>query len=136
MSKTLQTDTAGDRTAGRPSTRGRGKPRGAAAAGGAGGAPPDAFVSPIKRRGRPPKPVDPGFPRYTIARVDALVPYANNARTHSAAQISRIAASVKEFGWTNPVLVDGRRGIVAGHGRVLAAQQLAMETVPTIECRT
>ena len=85
------------------------------------------------RRGRPRKPVDPGFPRYRVARVDTLVPYANNARTHSPAQVRKIAASIREFGFTNPVLVDGKRGIVAGHGRVLAAQLLEMETVPVIE---
>ncbi len=73
------------------------------------------------------------FPNYRIMRVDALIPYANNARTHSAAQISKIARSVQEFGFTNPVLTDGKRGIIAGHGRVLAAQMLGMETVPVIE---
>ena len=75
----------------------------------------------------------PAFPNYRIMRVDALIPYVNNARTHSAAQISKIAASVKEFGFTNPILTDGKRGIIAGHGRVLAAQKLGMETVPVIE---
>jgi DNA modification methylase len=64
--------------------------------------------------------------------VAALVPYANNPRTHSDGQVSQIAASIKEFGFTNPVLVDGGGGIIAGHGRVLAAQQLGMAAVPTI----
>jgi hypothetical protein len=73
------------------------------------------------------------FPAYRIAKVAALIPYANNARTHSAAQIDKIAASIREFGFTNPVLTDGKRGIVAGHGRVLAAQQLGMRDVPIIE---
>lgn len=61
-----------------------------------------------------------------------LVPYARNARTHSAAQVSQIAASVREFGWTNPVLVDEADGIIAGHGRVMAAQLLGMDQVPCI----
>ena len=62
-----------------------------------------------------------------------LVPYAANARTHSPAQVAQIAKSMQEFGWTNPILVDGARGIIAGHGRVLAAQQLGLEKVPCIE---
>jgi len=62
-----------------------------------------------------------------------LVPYARNSRTHSPAQIDKIAASIKEFGFLNPVIVDGDNGIIAGHGRILAAQKLGLETVPTIE---
>lgn len=54
--------------------------------------------------------------------IDALIPYARNSRTHSAEQLAQIAASMAEFGWTNPVLVDGANGIIAGHGRVLAAR--------------
>lgn len=73
------------------------------------------------------------FPRYKLARVDQLVPYANNARTHSPEQVEKIAASIREFGFTNPILTDGKRGIVAGHGRVLAAELLAMDVVPSIE---
>lgn len=65
--------------------------------------------------------------------LDALVPYARNARTHSDAQVAEIAASIREFGWTNPVLVDGDNGIIAGHGRLLAARKLGLETVPVIE---
>jgi DNA modification methylase len=76
---------------------------------------------------------DPKFPAYNTARVDALVPYARNARTHSDAQVARIAASIREFGWTNPILVDGDRGIIAGHGRLLAARKLGMAEVPVIE---
>lgn len=67
--------------------------------------------------------------------VKDLVPYARNARTHSKAQVQQIAASIKEFGWTNPVLVDESGGIIAGHGRVLAAESLLMAKVPTIELR-
>ena len=55
-----------------------------------------------------------------------LIPYARNARTHSDAQVAQIAASIREFGWTNPVLVDGENGIIAGHGRLLAARKLGM----------
>jgi len=61
-----------------------------------------------------------------------LVPYARNARTHSPAQISKIAASIREWGWTNPVLVDEQGGIIAGHGRVLAAQKLGISDVPVL----
>lgn len=64
--------------------------------------------------------------------VDALVPYARNARTHSPEQVAQIAASIREFGFTNPVLVDPYGGIVAGHGRVMAAQLLGMGSVPTL----
>ena len=65
--------------------------------------------------------------------VDALIPYARNARTHSEAQVALIAGSIREFGFVNPVLVDGRNGIIAGHGRVLAARKLGMTAVPVIE---
>ena len=67
--------------------------------------------------------------------VDSLIPCARNSRTHSHsdAQIAQIAASIREFGWTNPVLVDGGNGIIAGHGRVLAARKLGMAEVPCIE---
>ena len=62
-----------------------------------------------------------------------LIPYARNSRTHSAEQVSQIAASIREFGWTNPVVIDGENGIIAGHGRVLAAHKLGETQVPTIE---
>ena len=65
--------------------------------------------------------------------IAALIPYARNARTHSAAQVALIAGSIREFGFTNPVLVGGQSGIIAGHGRVLAARQLGLATVPVIE---
>src|ERR1051326_8428712 len=73
------------------------------------------------------------FPPYKPARVTDLVPYARNARTHTDAQVAQIAASIREFGFTNPVLVDGDRGVIAGHGRLLAARKLGMSEVPTIE---
>ena len=64
--------------------------------------------------------------------IDALLPYARNARTHSDAQVAQLAASIVEFGWTNPVLVDGGGTIIAGHGRVLAARKLGLTEVPCI----
>lgn len=65
--------------------------------------------------------------------IEKLIPYAKNARTHSEQQIAQIAASIREFGFTNPVLIDEADGIIAGHGRVLAARKLAMTHVPVIE---
>jgi DNA modification methylase len=67
--------------------------------------------------------------------VSALIPYAKNSRTHDDAQVAQIAASIKEFGWTNPILVDGDKGVIAGHGRLLAARKLGMNKVPTIELK-
>ena len=67
--------------------------------------------------------------------IDSMVPYARNARTHSDAQVAQIAASIKEFGWTTPILVDEHNGIVAGHGRVLAARKLGMDSVPVIQLK-
>jgi len=66
-------------------------------------------------------------------KVESLIPYIKNSRTHSEAQIAQIAASIKEFGWTNPILVDGDNGVIAGHGRLLAARKLGHKEVPTIE---
>lgn len=77
--------------------------------------------------------MDSKFPPYKVAKVADLIPYARNSRTHSDAQVAQIAASIREFGFTNPVLVDGDNGIIAGHGRVLAAQKLGMKEVPTVE---
>ena len=65
--------------------------------------------------------------------VDKLIPYAKNSRTHSEAQVAQIAASIKEFGFRNPILVDGN-GVIAGHGRLLAARKLGLKQVPTIDC--
>lgn len=61
-----------------------------------------------------------------------LIPYANNSRTHSSEQVAQVAASIKEFGFTNPILLDETGGIIAGHGRLQAANKLAMDEVPTI----
>jgi DNA modification methylase len=65
--------------------------------------------------------------------IEKLIPYVNNSRTHDDAQVAQIAASIKEFGWTNPILTDGDNGIIAGHGRLMAARKLGMTTVPVIE---
>lgn len=65
-------------------------------------------------------------------RTDVLLPYARNSRTHSDQQVAQIAASIREFGFTNPVLIDASNGIVAGHGRVMAAKLLGLAEVPTI----
>jgi ParB-like chromosome segregation protein Spo0J len=65
--------------------------------------------------------------------VDKLIPYAKNSRTHSPEQVAQIAASIKEFGFRQPILVDGV-GIIAGHGRLLAAQKLGLSKIPTIDC--
>ena len=64
--------------------------------------------------------------------VASLIPYARNARTHSPEQVAQIAASIKEWGWTNPVLVDGEGSIIAGHGRVMAAQKLGLQDIPVM----
>lgn len=67
--------------------------------------------------------------------VSTLVPYARNARTHTKQQVRQIAASIREWGWTNPVLIDEKDGIIAGHGRVLAAELEGIETVPVMVAR-
>lgn len=62
----------------------------------------------------------------------SLIPYARNARTHSESQVQQIAGSIQEFGFCNPVLIDATNGIIAGHGRVMAAQLLKLESVPCL----
>ena len=64
--------------------------------------------------------------------IQALIPYARNSRTHSDAQVAQIAASIREFGFTNPVLIDKDGGIIAGHGRVMGARKLGLTEVPCI----
>ena len=64
--------------------------------------------------------------------VESLIPYARNARTHSDEQVAQIAASIKEWGWTTPVLVDEEGQIIAGHGRVMAARKLGIEEIPVM----
>lgn len=70
---------------------------------------------------------------FNLLSIDSLIPYARNSRTHSDAQVAAVAASIREFGFTNPVLVRGDGTIVAGHGRVLAARKLGMSEVPCID---
>jgi len=65
-------------------------------------------------------------------KVSELVPYARNARTHSDAQVRQIAASIEEWGWTNPILVDESGGLIAGHGRLMAADKLGLKDVPVM----
>jgi len=65
--------------------------------------------------------------------VDSLIPYARNSRTHSEQQIDQIAASIKQFGFLNPIIVDGDNGVLAGHGRLLAANKIGLVWVPTID---
>lgn len=72
-------------------------------------------------------------PNYKMVNTADLIPYARNSRTHSEAQVGKIAASIKEFGFLNPIIVDGESGIIAGHGRILAAQKLGLQSVPCIE---
>ena len=81
------------------------------------------------RRERPPT----GAHSVEWRPVETLIPYARNARTHSEAQVALIAGSIREFGFNNPVLIDGGNGVIAGHGRLLAARQLGMKRVPVIE---
>jgi ParB-like chromosome segregation protein Spo0J len=77
------------------------------------------------------------WPADAVSRVPtaSLVPYARNARTHSEAQVAQIAASMREFGWTVPLLIDEAGTLIAGHGRLLAAQALGIETVPVMVAR-
>ena len=72
-------------------------------------------------------------PKIELRGIDTLIPYINNSRKHSDEQVAQIAASIKEFGWTNPILVDGNNGLIAGHGRLLAARKLNMDKIPVIE---
>lgn len=72
------------------------------------------------------------FYKHTVAMVDELIPYALNSRTHSDEQVAQLAASIREFGFTNPVLIDDDKNLIAGHGRLLAARKLKMDQVPAI----
>ena len=72
------------------------------------------------------------IPKYKSIDIDLLIPYARNSRTHSDSQITKIASSIKEFGFLNPVLIDKDNGIIAGHGRVMAAKKLGLEEVPIL----
>ncbi len=72
-------------------------------------------------------------PEVRMTSLDSLIPYARNARTHSDEQVAQIAASIVEFGFTNPILTDGEYGVIAGHGRLAAARKLGLKDVPVIE---
>jgi len=71
------------------------------------------------------------FPSITV-KVKDLIPYARNSRTHSEEQVTQIASSIREFGFTNPVIIDKQNNIIAGHGRLLAAQKLGIKEVPCV----
>jgi len=77
---------------------------------------------------------DQAWPADHVERrsVESLIPYARNARTHSDAQVAQLAASIQEWGWTTPVLIDEAGGIIAGHGRIMAARKLNIEEVPVM----
>jgi ParB-like chromosome segregation protein Spo0J len=72
-------------------------------------------------------------PKIELRDIESLIPYINNSRKHSDEQIDAIAGSIKEFGWTSPILVDGDNGLIAGHGRLLAARKLGIVKIPSIE---
>ena len=72
------------------------------------------------------------FFEHNIVSIDALIPYVLNSRTHDEKQVAQLASSIKEFGFTNPVLVDGDNNLIAGHGRVLAARKIGMDSVPAV----
>jgi hypothetical protein len=86
-----------------------------------------------QRTSKPKPDIEPLKLAVEYRKIGDLVPYEKNARVHSDDQLTRIAKSITEFGWTNPILVDGKNGIIAGHGRLAAAQRLGLEAVPVIE---
>lgn len=76
--------------------------------------------------------MQPNKPKIEFVKTADLIPYARNAKRHDDAQVAKLAGSIREYGFTNPVLIDASNGIIAGHGRVLGAQKLGMEDVPCI----
>ena len=72
------------------------------------------------------------FYSHKVVSVEDLIPYALNSRTHSDQQVAQLAASIREFGFTNPVLVDEQNNLIAGHGRLLAARKLKLDKVPAV----
>ena len=70
--------------------------------------------------------------QYETRKVADLIPYVNNARTHSDSQVTQLASSIKEFGFINPVIIDDHNGLIAGHGRLMAAKKLGLEEVPVL----
>jgi ParB-like chromosome segregation protein Spo0J len=83
-------------------------------------------------KARPEQPINWPADRAERRKVGSLAPYARNSRTHSDEQVAQIAASIKEWGFTNPVLIEPDGGIIAGHGRVMAAQRLGLDEVPCV----
>ena len=69
---------------------------------------------------------------FELRNVDDLIPYARNARTHSPEQIQKLAGSIKEFGFINPIIISQDGGVLAGHGRIMAAQKLGIKQVPCV----
>ena len=86
----------------------------------------------MKRSAIQPERAKTPIPQIEMLETANLIPFARNSRTHSPEQVAQIAGSIREFGFTNPVLIDGENGIIAGHGRVMAAQKLGMAEVPCI----
>ena len=76
--------------------------------------------------------VDPELHKYELVPIDKLVPYANNARTHSEEQVKRVAESIQEFGWTYPILIDKKFNVIAGHGRIEAAKLIGYKNLPAM----
>ena len=70
---------------------------------------------------------------YTKKLVTELIPYASNARTHSEEQVTQIASSIREFGFINPIIIDDKNNVIAGHGRLLASKKLGLKEVPTLQ---
>lgn len=85
------------------------------------------------RIGKPKHNDTANFPVIKNVSIDNLIPYARNSRTHSDEQVSQIAASIKEFGFLNPIIIDADNGIVAGHGRVMAAKKVGLSELPCVE---
>lgn len=86
-----------------------------------------------RRRARSSDSNGSGHLAITYRKVDELEPYQANPRKHSPEQVEQIAASIREFGFTNPVLLDGASGVIAGHGRIAAARMLGLESVPCVD---
>ena len=108
---------------------------GARRAGGGRRPPPDKLTPPARESPADGEAMATKFPRYRMVKTEELIPYENNPRTHSDEQVAKLIRSIREFGFTNPILTDGDAGVIAGHGRLLAARQLGLETVPTIELK-
>jgi ParB-like chromosome segregation protein Spo0J len=92
---------------------------------------------PTRKPSRKTRPEPPAWPADRVERwpIERLIPYARNARTHSDAQVAQLAASIREWGWTVPVLVDEDGSLIAGHGRILAGYLLKLKTAPTMVAR-